>query len=80
MMQANRNITVDDVVRADVPGDAYWWRDEDHQAVFDLYCRRRGVDGVEFDTLVEDYCESLPLDEYGQGNVYAFLMGDPCDG
>jgi len=65
-------IKLDDVIRADVPRDPYWWTDGDHQKVFARYCERRG-ESHDLETLASGYCESLPIDEYGRGNVYELL-------
>ena len=71
-------IKLDDVIRADVPRDPFWWTDGDHQKVFANYCERRG-ESHDLETLASGYCESLPIDEYGRGNVYELLTRDDSD-
>ena len=65
-------IKLDDVIRADVPRDPFWWTDGDQQKVFANYRQRRG-ESHDLETLASGYCESLPIDEYGRGNVYELL-------
>ena len=71
-------IKLDDVIRADVPRDPFWWTDGDHRKVFANYCERRG-ESHDLETLASGYCESLPIDEYGRGNVYELLTRDDSD-
>ena len=63
-----------DVIRAAPEcGDPFWWTYGDHDKVFASYCQRRGADYA-VDDLASDYCQSLPIDEYGRGNVYDWLV------
>ena len=62
-----------DVIRAAPEcNDPYWWTNADHGKVFANYCQRRG-ESHDLETLASDYCQALPIDEYGRGNVYEFL-------
>lgn len=71
-------IKLDDVIRADVPRDPFWWTNDDHQKVFANYRQRRG-ESHDLETLASGYCESLPIDNYGRGNVYELLTRDDSD-
>lgn len=61
----------------EVPRDCYWWKTEVHDRVYEAYAQRRTQQGqppVDEQTLIVDYCEGLPLDDYGKANVYAHLI------
>ena len=67
-------IKLDDVIRAAPEcNDPFWWTNDDHQKVFANYRQRRAAENLDLDDLADDYCQALPIDEYGRGNVYELL-------
>ena len=73
-------IKLEDVIRAAPEcSDPFWWTDEDHERVFSHYRERRAAENLDPADLADDYCQALPIDEYGRGNVYELLTRDDSD-
>ena len=69
-----------DVIRAAPEcNDPFWWTNDDHQKVFANYRQRRAAENLDPADLADDYCQALPIDEYGRGNVYELLTNRDLD-